>query len=88
MWEAILVGLIVVVAVLYTGWKLLPAVPRLRLAQVFATWARRPGRPAWLERFAAAAETAARGGHGACSDCGAVQGPPPGRSPTERPPAR
>jgi hypothetical protein len=86
MWQAILVGLIVIVAVLYAGWRLLPAVARQRLAQVFTTWARRPGRPAWLGRVASALETGARGGQGACSDCSAVQGPPLRRGTTNPPP--
>jgi hypothetical protein len=81
MWEAMLVGLIVFVAVLYAGWTLVPVSTRLRTAQVFATWAQRPGRNAWLARVAVTLEKAARGRHGVCSDCGVVPDPPPGRSP-------
>jgi hypothetical protein len=88
MWQAIIVGLIVMVAVLYAGWTLVPVAIRLRVAQVFATWARRPGRQPWLARIATMLETAARGRHGACSDCGVVPDPPPGRSPRQDLPPR
>jgi hypothetical protein len=84
MWEAMLVGLIVFVAVLYAGWTLAPVSTRLRTAQVFATWAQRPGRNAWLARVAMTLEKAARGGHGVCSDCGVVPDPPAVRSSRER----
>ena len=76
MWQAILVGLIVLVAALYATWRLLPASLRLRAAQRMAEWGRRPGRPAWLQRTSTAVESAARKGVGACSDCGAVQSSP------------
>jgi len=83
MWQAILAGLIVIVAVLYAGWTLVPVATRLRMAQVFATWARRPGRHPWLARIATTLETAARGRHGTCSDCRAIPGPPPGQPPPD-----
>jgi hypothetical protein len=76
MWEAILVGLIVLVAALYTAWRLLPASLRLRAAHRMAEWGQRPGRPAWLQRASASVESAARKGVGACSDCGSVQSSP------------
>ena len=76
MWEAILVGLIVLAATLYAAWRLLPASLRLRTAHRFAEWGRRPGRPAWLQRASMAVEAAARRGVGACSDCSAVQAGP------------
>jgi len=83
MWQAIVVGLIVLAAVLYAAWTLLPATLRLRAAQRVGHWARRPGRPAWLGRAATSVETAARARLGGCGDCGAVQGPPeqPGNRP-------
>jgi hypothetical protein len=83
MWEAILVGLIVIVAVLYAVWTLVPVSSRLHTAQVFATWAQRPGRNAWLASAARTLKKAARGRHGVCSDCGVVPDPPPGRSPRD-----
>jgi antibiotic biosynthesis monooxygenase (ABM) superfamily enzyme len=82
MWQAIVVGLIVAVAVLYAGWAMLPAQGRLRLAQSFAAWAQRPGRPGWLGRAAAAIEKAARARLGGCSNCSAVQAAP--GKPTDR----
>jgi len=82
MWQAIVVGLIVAVAVLYAGWALLPAQLRLRLAQRIAAWANRSGRPAWLGRAAAVIEKAARARLGGCSDCSAVQATP--GKPTDR----
>ena len=83
MWQAVVVGLIVLVATTYAAWALLPAALRLRLAQGFAGWAARPGRPDWLARAAAAGERAARARLGGCSDCSAVQAAP-GR-PGDRP---
>jgi hypothetical protein len=77
MWEAILVGLIVLAAALYAGWTLLPAAVRLRLAQRVGAWGRRPGRASWLQRASTAVETAARKRAGACGDCSAVQADPP-----------
>jgi hypothetical protein len=82
MWQAIVVGLIVAVAVLYAGWAMLPAQLRLRLAQRLAAWAQRPGRPGWLGRAAQAIEQAARARLGGCSDCSAVQAAP--GKPTDR----
>jgi hypothetical protein len=76
MWQAVVVGLIVAVAALYTTWRLLPASLRLRAAHGIAEWGRRPGRPAWLQRASTAVESAARRGVGACSDCSAVQSSP------------
>ena len=77
MWqEALLVGLIVVVAVGYSLWALLPAVARLRAAQAVAAWGGKPGRPAWLARVTAALERAARARVGGCSECSAVQDAP------------
>jgi len=77
MWqEALLVGLIVVVAVGYSLWALLPAVARLRTAQAVAAWGGRPGRPVWLARVTAALERAARARSGGCSECSAVQDAP------------
>ena len=76
MWEAVIVGLIVLAAALYTIWRLLPASLRLRAAHRIAEWGRHPGRPAWLQRTSTAVESAARKGVGACSDCSAVQATP------------
>jgi hypothetical protein len=76
MWEAIIVGLLVLAALLYAAWRLSPASLRLRAARGIAEWGRRPGRPAWLSRSATAFEAAARKGAGACSDCSAVQSSP------------
>ena len=77
MWqEALLVGLIVVVAVGYSLWALLPAAARLRLARALAAWGGRPGRPAWLARGTGALERVARARMGGCSECSAVQDAP------------
>jgi len=38
MWQAIVVGLIVLVAILYATWRLLPASLRLRIAHGVAEW--------------------------------------------------
>lgn len=84
MWqEALLVGLIVVVAVGYSLWALLPAVARLRVAQAVAAWGGKPGRPAWLVRTTGALERAARARVGGCSECSAVQDAP--KPPDDRP---
>jgi hypothetical protein len=80
MLEAIVVGLIVIAAVAYAAWALLPAATRLRAAAGFNRWAGKPGRPSVLRRAAAAFERAARARMGGCSDCSAVQDAP-------RPPA-
>jgi len=85
MWQAIVVGLIVVVAGAYTVWALLPATARLRVAQGIGAWGRRPGRAAWLGRTSAAVERAARARLGGCSDCGAVQAKPKSPSPRQPP---
>lgn len=76
MWEAIVVGLIVLAAALYATCRLLPASLRLRIAQRIGAWGRRPGRAGWLQRAATAVESAARKGGGACSDCSAVPAAP------------
>jgi hypothetical protein len=86
MLEAILVGLIVLAAVLYATWTLLPAVVRLRLAQRLGTWGRKPGRADWLRRASMTVESAARKRAGACGDCSAVQADPP--APPRRDPPR
>jgi len=86
MWQAIVVGLIVVVAGAYTVWALLPATARLRVAQGIGAWGRRPGRAAWLGRTSAAVERAARARLGGCSDCGAVQAKPKSPAPWQPPP--
>jgi len=86
MWEAILVGLIVLVAILYAIWRLSPAGLRLRTAHRIGEWGRRPGRPAWLQRASTAVDAAARRGIGACSDCSAVQADP--AAPSSRKPPR
>jgi hypothetical protein len=86
MWESILVGLIVLAAVLYAIWRMLPAGLRLRTAHHIGEWGRRPGRPAWLQRASTALEAAARGGVGACSDCSAVQAEPSAHS-SRKPPS-
>ena len=86
MWQAIVVGLIVVVAGVYAVWALLPATARLRVAQGIGAWGRRPGRATWLVRASAALERAARARLGGCSDCGAVQATPKPPSPPQPPP--
>jgi hypothetical protein len=83
MWQAIVVGLIVLAAAVYATWAMLPAVLRLRLAQRCVAWTAPPGRPDWLRRAAAAIERAARLRLGGCSDCGAVQAAP--KPPEDRP---
>jgi len=77
MWQGLLVGLIVLVATVYAIWTLVPAAARLRLVLRLGTWSRHPGRSAWLARFAAAIERAARARLGGCTDCGAANAPPP-----------
>lgn len=86
MWEAILVGLIVLFAIVYVIWRLSPAALRLRTAHRIGEWGRRPGRPAWLQRASTAVAAAARRGVGACSDCSAVQADPSAPS-SRRPPS-
>ena len=84
MWqEALLVGTIVVVAIGYSLWALLPAAARLAAARSLAAWGARPGRPRWLARVTAALERAARAKVGGCSECGAVQDAP--KPPADRP---
>ena len=83
MWQAIIVGLIVVAAAAYVAWALLPAALRLRLAQGIGAWGRQPGRAGWLARAATAVENGARARLGGCSDCGAVQASP--KPPTDKP---
>lgn len=77
MWQKIVVGLIVLAAATYAIWALLPAQSRLRLAQRLAAAAQRAGRPSWLVRTATAFERAANSRLGGCSDCSAMQPPPP-----------
>jgi hypothetical protein len=74
--QAIVAGLIVLTAVVYVAWVLMPAALRLRLAQHLATAARRTGRPAWIARAAGAIERNARRRLGGCSDCSAAQPAP------------
>jgi hypothetical protein len=76
MWQAVAVGLIVLIAAIYAVWALLPARPRLRLAERLSAMTRRAGAPAWLVRVADAAEASARRRLGGCSDCSAVQAAP------------
>jgi len=76
MWQAIVTGLIVLAAVVYAAWALMPAALRLRLARRLAAAARRAGRPAWIVRVAVAIERNARRRLGGCSDCSAVQAAP------------
>jgi hypothetical protein len=84
MWhEALLVGAIVVVAVAYSLWALLPAAARLKAARAAAAWGGKPGRPRWLARLTAAFERAARAKVGGCSECSAVQDAP--KPPRDRP---
>jgi len=76
MWQAIIVGLIVLAAATYAAWALLPAALRLRLARHLAATARRAGGPAWLVRFADAIAGSAQRRLGGCGDCSAVQAAP------------
>jgi hypothetical protein len=76
MWQAIVVGLIVLAAATYAAWALLPAGLRLRLARRMSAVARRAGGPAWLVRLAVATEASALRRLGGCSDCSAVQAAP------------
>jgi hypothetical protein len=85
MWQAVVVGLIVLAAAIYVAWALLPAALRLRLARHLAAMARRAGGPTWLVRFADAIEGSALRRLGGCSKCSAVQAaptPPKGREET------
>ena len=76
MWQAILAGLIVLTALVYAAWALMPAAVRFRLAQRLAAAARLMGSPAWLVRATGAIEGSARRGLGGCNDCSAVQAAP------------
>jgi hypothetical protein len=76
MWQALIVGLIVLAAAAYATWALLPAAPRLRMARGIGAWGRKPARAAWLTRAATAVERAAQARLGGCSDCSAVQAAP------------
>ena len=69
MWQTIVVGLIVVAAVLYTAWALVPALLRQRLAGRLGAWGRSSGRPAWLVRATTSVENAATARAGGCHDC-------------------
>jgi len=73
MLQSVVVGLIVLAAVLYAFWALLPAGPRLNLARMLGEWGRAPGRSALFCRAAGAVERAAMKRKGMCSDCGAVE---------------
>jgi hypothetical protein len=82
MWQAVIVGLVVLAATTYAAWALLPAALRLGLARHLAAATRRAGGSAWLVRFADAIEGSALRRLGGCSDCSAVQAaptPPKGR---------
>lgn len=76
MWQAVIVGLIVLAAASYAAWALLPAGLRLRLARHLAAVIRRAGAPGWLVRFADAIAGSALRRLGGCSDCSAVQAAP------------
>ncbi|MDQ1310822.1 MAG: hypothetical protein QG601_2092, partial [Pseudomonadota bacterium] len=76
MWQAVVVGLIVLAAATYAAWALLPATLRLRLARHLAATARRSRAPEWLVRFADAIAGSALRRLGGCSDCSAVQAAP------------
>jgi hypothetical protein len=76
MWQAVVVGLIVLAAATYAAWALLPATLRLRLARHLAATVRRSGAPAWLVRIADAIAGSALRRLGGCSDCSAVQAAP------------
>jgi hypothetical protein len=73
MWELLLVVLIVVVAVAYSAWVLMPAAVRLRLARALGERARARRPEGRLAQIAAAIEDRARRSAGACNDCGAAQ---------------
>ena len=86
MWQAVVVGLIVLAAAIYVAWALAArGACACRLARHLAAMARRAGGPAWLVRFADATEASALRRLGGCSDCSAVQAaptPPKGRDKT------
>ncbi len=73
MWEMLLVALIVIAAVVYSAWVLMPAAVRVRLARTCADRARAWRPDGWLARIAASIEDRARRSAGACNDCGAAQ---------------
>jgi hypothetical protein len=83
-WQAIVVGLIVLLATLYVVWALAPPITRLRLARQIAEWGRRPERAAWITRATARLERNALGRVNGCGDCSAVQSAP-GRPRETRP---
>lgn len=73
MWEILLVGLIVLVAVAYSAWALMPASVRLRLARALAERARARRPDGRFARIAGSVEARARRSAGACNDCGSAQ---------------
>jgi len=85
MWQTIVVGLIVVAAVLYTAWALVPALLRQRLAGRLGAWGRSSGRPAWLVRATTSVENAATARAGGCHDCLPTTTPGPPGAARKRP---
>jgi hypothetical protein len=78
MLEALAVGLIVAVAVVYTAWSLTPAATRARAARTLGAWGRGPGRSAWVALATGALERAAvRRLDSACGNCSAAPRPAP-----------
>ena len=85
MLQNLLVGAIVLAALAYTVWALVPRSTRLGLARRLGAWGRGPGRPAWLAGATGAIERAAGQPHGDCGNCGSG---PPAAPRDARPPGR
>jgi hypothetical protein len=83
MLEVALVGAVVAVAFAYSGWALLPAATKVRLARALAAQAGKGDPDGWLARVARRLERAA--GAGDCSGCSPEAGATPGRGRSQPP---
>ena len=72
--EMLLVGLIVLVAMLYSTWALMPAPARKRLAQRLLAWPAPGWWPRWARRRLEAAASGPRPGDSPCNACNANPG--------------
>jgi hypothetical protein len=83
MLEFALVGAVVAVAFAYSGWALLPAATKVRLARALAEQAGKSDPEGWMARVARRLERAA--GAGDCSGCSADSSAVPGRGRSQPP---
>lgn len=82
MWQTLLVGLIVAVAVLFAGWHLMPASCRSQLARTLARRSRQAGLLDATQADRLQQQLARRPGCGSCEGCqgcGPQTGTPPGK---------